>query len=63
MTSSFDQALQGTLAILVTVRPKDLGGSTPCGQALFRPARVPPAGAEPADQFIACLGRAVSCAR
>jgi hypothetical protein len=59
MTSSLDQALQGTLAILTKVRPKDLGGLTPCGQALFGPAREPPAGAGPADHLIAFPGRAV----
>jgi uncharacterized protein (TIGR03086 family) len=30
MECSLDQALQGTLAILTTVRPKDLDGPTPC---------------------------------
>ncbi|MGH3418243.1 MAG: hypothetical protein ACRDOD_01395 [Streptosporangiaceae bacterium] len=63
MTCSLDQALQGTLAILAKARPKDPGGPTPCGQALFGPAREPPAGAGPADQFIAFFGRGVSRAR
>ncbi len=31
MECSLDQTLQGTLAILTKVRPKDLGGPTPCG--------------------------------
>jgi hypothetical protein len=30
MECPLDQALQGTLAILTRVRPKDLGGPTPC---------------------------------
>jgi hypothetical protein len=59
MECSLDQALHGTLAILTKVRPKDLDGPTPCGEALFVPAGEPPAGAGPADQFVAFLGRAV----
>jgi hypothetical protein len=30
MESSLDQALQGTLAILTKVRPRDLDEPTPC---------------------------------
>src|SRR6266851_7324264 len=59
MECSLDQALQGTLAILTTVRPKDLDGPTPCGQALFGPAREAPAAAGAAGQLPAFLGRAV----
>jgi hypothetical protein len=59
MECSLDQALQGTLAILTRVRSKDLGGPTPCGLALFGPAREAPAGAGPAGQLAAFLSRAV----
>ena len=59
MEGSLDQTLQGTLAILTKVRPKDLDGSTPCGQALSGPAREPAAWAGPADQLAAFPGRAV----
>jgi hypothetical protein len=59
MKCSLDQALQGTLAILTKVRPKDLDGPTPCAQALSGPAREPPAGTGPADQLVAFRGRAV----
>ena len=59
MKCSLDQALQGTLAIWTKVRPKDLDGPTPCGQALSGPAREPPAGAGRAGQLAAFLGRPV----
>jgi hypothetical protein len=76
MECSLHRALQGTLAILTRVRPRDPDGPTPCaswearlaitdaypgpdGQALFGPAREAPAGAGPAGQLAAFLGRAV----
>jgi len=53
MEWSLDQTLQGPLAILTKVRPKDLDGPT------LGHAREPPAGAGPADELATFLGRAV----
>ena len=80
MECSLRRALQGTLAILIRVQPKDLYAPTPCAswdvRALVNhfvgtarwwaatvygdgPAREVPAGAGPAGQLAAFLGRVV----
>jgi hypothetical protein len=61
MECSLDQTLQGTLALScgawATLEQFTLGWDL--ARALFGPAREPPAGAGPAGQHAAFLGRAV----